>query len=55
MGINSHFMWMLIDPVMENQLQQNAGLALDADLVLLLNAKLTGSHLEWNAELTDLR
>jgi len=32
-------MWVLIDPVMGNQLQQNAGLVLDVDLILLLDAE----------------
>ena len=44
-------MWVLIDSVMENQLQQNASLALDADLILLLDAELTGLHLDWNTVL----
>ena len=52
MGINSHFTWVLIDPVMKNQLQQNVGLTLDADLILLLDVELIVLRLDWNAELT---
>ena len=44
---------MLIDPVDGYQLQQNAGLALDADLAVELNAKLTGSHLVLKCEATQ--
>jgi len=43
----------LIDPVDGYQLQQNAGLALDADLAVELNAKLTGSHLVLKCEATQ--
>ena len=47
---------MLIDPVTGVSYNRKVGLALDADIAILLDAELTsflGSHLNWNAELTS--
>ena len=44
MGINSHFTCILSDPEIENQLQQNAGLSLDENLIMLLNPIMELKH-----------
>jgi len=47
-------MWLLIDPIIRFSYNRNIGLALDADLVLMLDAELTG-RLSENAELIGPR
>jgi len=50
-------MWVLIDPVIGISYNRNAGLTLDTDLALLLDAELTGFtglRLCHTAELTGL-